>query len=135
MYLLDTNICIYIANKRPINVLRKFEQIKPGELFISVITYGELYYGVQKSAKQTDNLSRLDNFINLIKVSPLPMEVGQHYGILRAELEKQGKSIGGNDLWIAAHALALGITLVTNNEKKFSRLANLKIENWVNDSL
>jgi tRNA(fMet)-specific endonuclease VapC len=130
-YLLDTNICIYIAKEKPVSVLQKFEKMAHGQLAMSVITYGELLYGADKSHHPKKARSILEDLSNLIPFLPLPIDTGEYYGTIRSTLEKQGKPIGNNDLWIASHALAAKLTLVTNNVKEFSRVLHLKIENWV----
>jgi tRNA(fMet)-specific endonuclease VapC len=130
-YLLDTNICIYIAKQKPISVLQKFEQLSVGQVSMSTITYGELFFGIQKSHHPKKALLILEELTSLIPPLPIPTDTGKYYGELRNRLEKQGKPIGNNDLWIAAHALALDLTLVTNNVKEFSRIKHLKVENWV----
>lgn len=129
-FLLDTNICIYIRKKRPESVLHRFRQLGPGEAAISVITYGELLYGAAKSIHRTDALERVRGFAHLIPALPLPESAGDIYGAIRAELESKGQMIGTHDLWIAAHALASSLILVTNNEKEFRRVRGLKIQNW-----
>ena len=129
-YLLDTNICIYIRRQRPEKVLRRFDQIAPGEAAISVITYGELLYGANKSALREASLKTLSDFFRLIPPLPLPEKAGEFYGLIHAHLETRGEMISNNDLWIAAHALAAGLTLVTNNEKEFRRVRGLKVQNW-----
>jgi len=133
-YLLDTNICIYIAKQHPKNVLRHFEQLSVGDVAISVISYGELIYGVEKSQHVQKNSQLIRQLINLIPPLALPHNAGDHYGKVRSQLEKEGKIIGNNDLWIAAHALAAELVLVTNNTKEFSRIPSLKIDNWVGSS-
>lgn len=130
-YLLDTNICIYIAKQKPINVLHKFEQLSVGEVGMSTITYGELIYGAQKSQHSRKAMQILDELISVIPPIPVSTEVGHYYGEIRCKLERQGKPIGNNDLWIAAHAIVLELALVTNNVKEFERVPYLKIENWV----
>ena len=130
-YLLDTNICIYIAKQKPTKVLQRFEEIKIGEVAMSVITFGELLFGAKKSQHPHQAKAKLDELASFIPPMPLANSVGEHYGNIRATLEKQGKLIGNNDLWIAAHALSLEVTLVTNNTKEFSRVPHLKVENWV----
>lgn len=130
-YMLDTNICIYIAKKRPENVLHKFEQLTVGEVGMSTITYGELLYGAQKSQHPRQTQHALEQLASLIPPLPISTDTGKNYGKIRDYLEKKGKIIGNNDLWIAAHALSLRITLVTNNMKEFSRIPHLKLENWV----
>jgi tRNA(fMet)-specific endonuclease VapC len=129
-YLLDTNICIYIRQKRPEEVLRRFRKLRPGEAALSVITYGELLYGAAKSAHQTEALEKLRELVRLLPALALPESAVETYGAMRAELEAKGEMIGNNDLWIAAHALADGLTLVTNNEKEFRRVRGLKVQNW-----
>ncbi len=130
-YLLDTNICIYIAKQKPQSVLDKFETLAVGEVGMSTITFGELFFGTQKSHHVKSNTENLEKLIALIPALPLPTETGKQYGIIRNKLEKKGQMIGNNDLWIAAHALAADLILVTNNNKEFSRIPHLKIENWV----
>jgi tRNA(fMet)-specific endonuclease VapC len=129
-YLLDTNICIYIRQRRPDEVLRRFQKLRPGEAVLSVITYGELLYGAAKSAQPREALERLRELIHLLPALSLPETAAEAYGRIRAELELKGQMIGNNDLWIAAHAVVAGLTLVTNNEKEFRRVPGLKIQNW-----
>jgi tRNA(fMet)-specific endonuclease VapC len=129
-YLLDTNICIYIRQKRPDEVLRRFQKLRPGEAVLSVITYGELLYGAAKSEQRREALERLRELIHLLPALSLPEPAAEAYGRIRAELESKGQMIGNNDLWIAAHAVSAGLTLVTNNEREFRRVAGLKIQNW-----
>jgi tRNA(fMet)-specific endonuclease VapC len=129
-YLLDTNICIYIRQKRPEEVLRRFRRLRPGEAALSVITYGELLYGAAKSSEREAALERLRELVQLLPALPLPEQAAETYGAIRAELEAKGEMIGNNDLWIAAHALASGLTVVTNNEKEFRRVRGLKMQNW-----
>jgi tRNA(fMet)-specific endonuclease VapC len=129
-YLLDTNICIYIRQRKPEEVLRRFRRLRPGEAALSVITYGELLYGAAKSAQRTAALEQLRELSRLLPALPLPETAAESYGSIRADLESKGEMIGNNDLWIAAHALASTLTLVTNNEKEFRRVHGLKIQNW-----
>ena len=130
-YLLDTNICIYIQRQRPEKVLARFEMLEPGDAVISVITWGELLYGAEKSKQCQKVLHLLEEFKSFIAVSPLPEKAGNEYGIIRASLESEGKPIGNNDLWIAAHAKAAALALVTNNEREFKRVPGLNVQNWV----
>jgi tRNA(fMet)-specific endonuclease VapC len=130
-FLLDTNICIYIRRKRPPGVLARFQRLKPGEAVLSVITYGELVYGVAKSQSRDQALRQLEELASLVPVMMLPPKAGEFYGEIRAALEAEGAMIGNNDLWIAAHARAAGLTLVTNNEREFRRIDGLKIQNWI----
>ena len=129
--LLDTNICIYIARSQPATVARRFARAAPGSLGISVITWGELCFGAAKSNDPARTHSQLQSFAREIDVLPLPATAARHYGDLRAALQKAGTPIGNNDLWIAAHALAMGVPLVSNNLREFERVVGLKLENWV----
>lgn len=130
-YMLDTNICIYIQRQNPSSVLNRFEKIKPGQAVISIITWGELLYGAAKSQKAKSAFKLLDDFASMVPVCPMPAECGKHYGQARADLEKRGLPIGNNDLWIAAHALASGLILVTNNTNEFKIIHGLRVENWI----
>jgi len=130
-YLLDTNICIYIAKHRPPEVRQRLSELKTGEVGMSLITFGELYYGAQKSMQRENSLKKLWQFINYIPVIALSSETGEHYGMIRAFLEQAGTPIGNNDLWIAAHACHLNVTLVSNNIREFKRIPGLSVENWV----
>ena len=129
-FLLDTNICIYIRRKKPEEVLRRFRTLKAGEAALSVITFGELVYGAEKSAQRTMALELLRELARVLPVMGMPETAAEAYGAIRAELERKGQMIGNNDLWIAAHAKAAGLTLVTNNEREFRRVRGLKVENW-----
>jgi tRNA(fMet)-specific endonuclease VapC len=129
-FLLDTNICIYIRRKKPEEVLRRFRTLKQGEAVLSVITFGELVYGAEKSAQRAAALEMLRELGQMIPVLSLPETAADAYGTIRAELERKGQMIGNNDLWIAAHAKAAGLTLVTNNEREFQRVRGLKVQNW-----
>lgn len=130
-YLLDTNICIYIAKQKPATVMNKFEELEVGQVAMSVITYGELLYGANKSQSPGAAHSKLVELTELIPALGLNNEVAEHYGDIRRNLEKTGKPIGNNDLWIASHARALDVILVTNNSREFDRVSNLRVENWV----
>ena len=129
-YLLDTNICIYIAKGRPLAVRHRFEAHTLQELAMSTITVGELRFGAEKSQFKERTLASIDQLVQMIQPCALPMHAAHHYGQVRAVLERQGLPIGNNDLWLAAHALAEGWTLVTNNTREFSRVPDLQVENW-----
>lgn len=131
-FMLDTNICIYIARRKPAAVLARFEKLHAGEAVLSVITYGELRFGASKSVRREDVLKDLEELTSLLPVRPMPTQAAEEYGRLRAHLEDTGKPIGGNDLWIAAHANAEKLVLVTNNTREFERVPDLKVQNWVN---
>lgn len=130
-FLLDTNICIYIRQKRPPEVLARFEKLKFGDAALSVITYGELFYGAGKSRQRQTAMDRLDDLLSFLPVLELPSTAAREYGEIRARLEARGETIGGNDLWIAAHAKALGLILVTDNERELKRVPGLKVQNWI----
>lgn len=129
-FLLDTDTLIYLRSRRSEKVERRVLALLPGEAAMSVITYGELFFGVTKDSQSAGALRRLQSLTDFFQVLPLPTTAGEVYGSLRAELESKGRSIGNNDLWIAAHGMAAGLTVVTNNEKEFRRVRGLKIENW-----
>jgi len=130
-YLLDTNICIYIQRQKPVEVLSRFQKLKAGDAVISVITWGELLYGAEKSQRRKKALQVLEEFKTFIDVLPMPENAGKTYGAIRASLESKGKPIGNNDLWIAAHAKAAALTVVTSNDREFKRVPGLKVQNWV----
>jgi tRNA(fMet)-specific endonuclease VapC len=111
-------------------VFRHFDRIRQGEAAISVITYGELLYDANKSGQRQASLDVLREFFQLVPALPLQEKAGEVYGLIRAELESRGEEIGTNDLWIAAHALASGLTLCTNDENEFRRVRGLKVHNW-----
>lgn len=129
-YLLDTNICIYITKRKPASVLARLERMKPGDLSMSIITYLELVYGAWKSQQVEGNLAKIGQLCRIIPVEPLDFGAAEHYGRLRAELEREGRPIGAYDLLIAAHALSLGLTIVTSNVREFGRIKGLRVENW-----
>jgi tRNA(fMet)-specific endonuclease VapC len=130
-YLLDTNICIYIAKGQSLAVRHRFESHTLQELAMSTITVGELRFGAEKSQSRDRSLATIAQLVQMIQPCALPMAAAEHYGHVRASLQQQGKPIGNNDLWLAAHALAEGWTLVTNNTREFSRVEGLRVENWV----
>lgn len=129
-YLLDTNIVIYVIKRRPAAVLSTFNQ-HTGRMAISSITLAELCHGAEKSTRMADNLRVIDDFTSRLDVLPYTPKAAQHYGSIRAALEKQGQTIGVNDLHIAAHARSEGLALVTNNLKEFARVPALQTENWI----
>ncbi|MBV8799802.1 MAG: type II toxin-antitoxin system VapC family toxin [Alphaproteobacteria bacterium] len=129
-YLIDSDICIYFRRSRSPKVLARAATLEVGEAVMSVITYGELAFGAEKSSERARAIADLDRLTALIPVDSLPEEAGKMYGDVRALLAPKGRLIGPNDLWIAAHALARGLILVTNNEREFSRIPQLRLENW-----
>jgi tRNA(fMet)-specific endonuclease VapC len=130
LYMLDTDTCIFITRPNNAKVASRFRRYRKGDLAMSVVTYGELRVGAEKSDRYPDSLTYLEIFIQGVPVIPMDPEVAGFYGRVRSDLERRGKIIGANDLWIASHCLQLGLTLVTNNEREFRRIPNLPIENW-----
>lgn len=130
-FLLDTNICIYIIKQKPLEVLHKFNTYQVGDIGISSITVAELEFGVQKSQYPAKNQQALTQFLLPLEIVNFDHAAATIYGDIRARLEKQGTPIGSLDTLIAAHALSLQVILITNNIKEFSRVPNLKSENWV----
>lgn len=130
-YLIDTNICIYIMNHSPPEVIQKFKDVKVGEIGISTISVSELSYGVAKSKSQQQNEKRLEEFLVPFEILPYDEKASKYYGLIRSQLEAQGNVIGPLDMLIAAHALSENLVLVTNNEKEFNRIETLKVDNWV----
>lgn len=133
-YLLDTNICIHLINERPAHVRAHFDAHAIGDVGISAITAAELAYGVAKSGSAR-NRAALEAFLLPLEVAPFDDKVLWHYAELRAELARRGTPIGALDTQIAAHALALGCTLVTNNTREFARVDGLALENWAEPRL
>jgi len=129
-YLLDTNICIYIAKHNPPAVRERFSQHTATELAMSVVTLGELRFGAEKSQSRERALSVISNLESTMQIAAITDTVGIHYGQIRADLQQRGLLIGNNDLWLAAHARAEGWILVTNNEREFVRVKELQVENW-----
>lgn len=130
-YLIDTNICIYIMNKRPIKVIQKFKQFDVDEICVSTITVSELQYGVAKSQNRGANQQRVQEFLTPFEIISYDQNAADMYGDIRYQLEKRGEPIGPLDLMIAAHALSRNFVLVTNNEREFKRISQLKVENWM----
>jgi len=129
-YLLDTNIVIHVIKRRPPAVREVFNR-QHGRMAISAITLAELVHGAEKSQFSARNLDVVEDFFSRLTVLPYIPEAAYHYGGIRAELERQGKPIGVNDLHIAAHARSVGLTLVTNNLAEFERVPGLLVENWL----
>ena len=130
-YLLDTNICIYLIKKRPSKVLERFRQHSPQDVAISTITLFELEYGVEKSQYRKRSEDALAKFLRPLNLVDLDRSSAMQAATIRAQLEKEGMSIGPYDLLIAGLARSRGMTLVTNNTREFERVADLYLENWV----
>ena len=128
--MLDTNICIYAIKHKPENVFRKLQAVDPRDVCVSSVTYAELVHGVEKSAAVERNRVALYMLLANIEILDFDVDAADCYGKIRADLEKKGTPIGLLDMMIAGHAQSLGYTVVTNNVKEFSRVRNLKIENW-----
>jgi tRNA(fMet)-specific endonuclease VapC len=129
-FMLDTNTCIYIIKRKPPDIIDRFKRTEISQIGISSITLSELTYGVSKSSKPEQNQMALAQFVAPLEILPYDDEAAQYYGDLRVHLEKRGTPIGALDMLIAAHALSIACTLVTNNEKEFIRIPELKIVNW-----
>ena len=129
MILLDTNICIYIINAKPVGVLQKFEQYRIGEIGICSVVAAELAFGVAKSGSAR-NRQALEMFLAPLIILPFDDTAAWLYGDLRADLERRGTPIGSLDLLIAAHALSQQATLVTNNIREFAQVPGLQLQNW-----
>jgi len=129
-FLLDTNICIYVINRKPPEVVERFRRFPLGDIGISSITAAELAFGVTKSGSLR-NRSALEKFLAPLEILPFPAEALWRYGELRTALERAGTPIGALDTLIAAHALSLNVTLVSNNLREFQRVDGLRCDNWV----
>jgi len=131
MYMLDTNICIYVLRNHSAKLKHKFKVSK--DLCISAVTYAELCFGIENgdASMRAQRWEQFDSFTRLLLTLPVDEDAGRHYGRIRAHLKREGAPIGNNDLFIAAHALSTGATLVTNNEREFKRVPHLVVENWL----
>jgi tRNA(fMet)-specific endonuclease VapC len=131
MYLLDTNICIYVINKRPPKVMEKISNCVPAEIKISSITVAELEYGASKSSARGKNREALKGFLSPFEIVNFDTKDAEIYGIIRAKLERNGNTIGPYDMQLAAQALRGDYIFVTNNTKEFQKIGKLKLENWI----
>jgi len=129
-YLLDTDICIYIINKKPAAVLKRVQSRQPGQIAISAITVAELEYGVARSRDPGRNRIALLEFLFPFTILDFDQKAAMEYGRIRSSLEARGRPVGPMDLLLAAQAKAHSLILVTNNEKEFARIDGLRIENW-----
>jgi len=129
-YLLDTNICIYIINRKPAAVLKRVQSKRPGQIAISTITIAELEYGVVRSRYPDRNRIALLEFLFPFTILDFDQKASMEYGQIRALLETKGKPVGPMDLLLAAQAKSHRLILVTNNGKEFQRIDALRIENW-----
>jgi tRNA(fMet)-specific endonuclease VapC len=129
-FLLDTNIVIYVIKRRPVQALELFNA-HAGQMSISAITLAELLHGAEKSQNPNQSLAVVEDFCSRLEVLPYGAKAAQHYGAIRATLEKLGNPMGVNDLHIAAHARSEGLTLISNNLREFERVPALQLANWI----
>lgn len=129
-YMLDTDTCSYIMRRSPLAVLKRLAKVPVDDVCISVITKSELLFGVEVSPKRKQDEAALAAFLRYVEVLDFPDEASSHYARIRGDLKSRGAMIGANDLFIAAHARSLGLTLITNNTREFKRVRGLSIENW-----
>lgn len=132
-YLLDTDTCIFLINRRPgyEQVLARMGSLRYGQVLYSAVTLCELEFGIANSERRDHNRRRVELFLARLDLAPLDEIAARRYGELRATLERKGKPIGPLDTLIAAHALGLGVVLVTNNVREFSRVPGLRVQNWM----
>jgi len=129
-YMLDTDTCSYIMKRSHPTVLKRLQAVPVTDVCMSVITKAELLYGVEVSPRRAQDEAALAAFLPYVEAVDFADDAALHYAEIRADLKKRGTLIGANDLFIAAHARALGVTLVTNNTTEFERVSKLKLENW-----
>jgi tRNA(fMet)-specific endonuclease VapC len=129
-YMLDTDTTSYIMKRSNDSVLRRLKKTLVSDVWISVITKAELLFGVEMSPRRSQDEAALDAFLAYVGVLDFPDQAALDYAKIRADLQRKGTIIGGNDLFIAAHARSLGLTLVTNNTREFRRVPHLTTENW-----
>ena len=132
MYMLDTNICIFLINRKHPGLAQKIADIPFDEICVSTITQSELEYGVSKSRHKAKNAQALVKFLSTVTVLDYDTKAAEMYGNIRADLERKGQLIGPLDMLIASHALSKGFIVVTNNVGEFERVEGLKVEDWVN---
>jgi tRNA(fMet)-specific endonuclease VapC len=133
-YMLDTDICSYIMKRSNDRLLKRLQKVPVSDVCISVITKSELLFGVEVSPRRQQDEAALNAFLSYVEILDFPDKASPHYAQIRASLKTQGTMIGANDLFIAAHARSLGLTLVTNNTREFGRVPKLAIENWTTAS-
>jgi len=129
-YMLDTDICSYVMKRSHETLLQRLQKVPVSDVCVSVITKSELLYGVEVSPRRQQDQAALTAFLNYVEVLDFPDNASTHYAQIRAQLKRSGKIIGANDLFIAAHARSLGLTLVTHNTQEFRRVHRLAIEDW-----
>ncbi len=129
-YMLDTDICSYVMKRSHDALLQRLQKVPVSDVCVSVVTKSELLYGVEVSPRRQQDEAALHAFLNYVEVLDFPDNASSHYAQIRAQLKKSGKMIGANDLFIAAHARSLGLTLVTHNTQEFRRVHRLALEDW-----
>lgn len=130
-YALDTDTCIHALNGRHPMLVAKIDRFRAGRIVVCPIVIGELRYGIARSSRPENATARLDALLSVVRPVALDEATSAHYGAIRADLERRGKIIGNNDLWIAAHACASRLILVTHNIREFARVPGLKVEDWI----
>ncbi|MDP9161746.1 MAG: type II toxin-antitoxin system VapC family toxin [Acidobacteriota bacterium] len=129
-YMLGTDICSYVMKRSHHPLLRRLQRVPVSDVCVSVVTKSELLYGVEVSPRRQQDEAALNAFLNYVEVLDFPDTASSHYAQIRAQLKKSGNMTGANDLFIAAHARSLGLTLVTHNSQEFRRVHRLTIEDW-----
>lgn len=129
-YLLDTDTYIYYLNKNE-NIRQKFLELEPTQIFISIPTISELYFGAYNSQRVESNLQKINDLLESVEIASSSLKVAEHFGKIKARLKKEGIIISDFDLLIASYAIANDLTLVTNNEEHFNRIQTLRVENWL----
>ncbi len=130
LYMLDTNICIFLIKRRSDDFIHRMQVLRTGEIGVSVVTVAELQYGVSKSEHRERNQAALAAFLLPLDIADLSFDVSVTYGQIRAELERDEQPIGPLDTMIAAHALSLDVPLITNKTRQFERVKGLRVEDW-----
>jgi tRNA(fMet)-specific endonuclease VapC len=134
LYMLDTDTCSYIMKRSHPTVLKRLQAVPVSDVCMSVITKAELLYGVEVSPRRAQDAAALEAFLPYVEAVDFADDAAHHYAEIRADLKKRGTLIGANDLFIAAHARARGLVLVTNNTTEFQRVDNLELDNWTRPS-
>jgi tRNA(fMet)-specific endonuclease VapC len=129
-FMLDTDTCSYIMKRSHPLLLKRLQSVAVDDVCMSIVTKAELLYGVEVSPRRTQDAEALAAFLPYVEALSLDEDSAVHYADIRAALKRQGAMIGANDLFIAAHARSLDLTLVTNNSGEFERVRDLRIENW-----
>ena len=129
-YMLDTDTCSYIMKRSSPVVIQRLAESRVSDVCMSVITKSELLFGVEISPRKQQDRIALLTFLEYVEVLDFPDKAASHYAEIRAHLKARGTPIGGNDLFIAAHARSIGLTLVTNNTNEFGRIPDLILQNW-----